>query len=171
MRLLLAALLSISSLFAISEKTDTMQADFVQTISDDKNNTITYRGDMLAKRPNMAMWHYIEPVEKRVYVTARNVTVVEPELEQVIIKKLNGSVDILAILAAAEHLEKNRYRAYYSGKEYLVSVKGDKIDTISYTDAFDNRVNIIFHKQQINQMIEDSRFKATIPQDFDIISE
>lgn len=171
MRLLLAALLSISSLFAISEKTDTMQADFVQTISDDKNNTITYRGDMLAKRPNMAMWHYIEPVEKRVYVTARNVTVVEPELEQVIIKKLNGSVDILAILAAAEHLEKNRYRAYYSAKEYFISVKDDKIDTISYTDAFDNRVNIIFHKQQINQKIEDSRFKAIIPQDFDIISE
>ncbi|WP_345974040.1 LolA-like outer membrane lipoprotein chaperone [Sulfurimonas sp. HSL3-7] len=171
MRLLFAALLSITSLFAISEKTDTMQADFVQTITDDKNSTITYRGDMLAKRPNMALWHYKEPVQKSVYITARNVTVIEPELEQVIIKKLNGSVDILAILGAAEHVGKNSYRAYYSGKEYLISIKDDKIDTISYTDAFDNRVSIVFDKQQINQKIEDSRFKATIPQDFDIISE
>ncbi len=171
MRLLLATLLSISSLFAISEKTDTMRADFVQTITDDRNSTITYRGDMLAKRPNMAMWHYKEPIEKSVYVTARNVTVVEPELEQVIIKKIDDNIDILAILAAAKHLDKNNYRAYYSGKEYQISVKDDKIKTISYTDAFDNRVRIVFDKQQINQQIEDSRFKAAFPQDFDIISE
>ena len=171
MRLLFAALLFATSLFAIGEKTDTMQADFVQTITDDKNSTITYRGDMIAKRPNMAIWHYKEPVQKSVYVTARNVTVIEPELEQVIIKKLNGSVDILAILGAAEQVGKNSYRAHYSGKEYLISVKGGKIETISYTDAFDNRVSIVFDKQQINQTIEDERFKAVIPQDFDIISE
>jgi len=171
MRLLFATLLFATALFAISEKTDTMQADFVQTITDDKNSTITYRGDMLAKRPSMALWNYKEPIQKSVYVTARNVTVIEPELEQVIIKKLNGSVDILAILAAAEQIGKNSYRAYYSGKEYLISVKDDQINTISYTDAFDNRVSIVFDKQQINQKIEDSRFKATIPQDFDIISE
>jgi outer membrane lipoprotein carrier protein len=171
MRLFSLFLLSATSLFALGETTNTMQADFVQTITDDKNSTITYRGDMLAKRPNMTMWHYKEPVEKNVYISAQNVTVVEPELEQAIVKKLDGSIDILAILASARNEGKNSYIAYYNAKEYHITLQGDKIKTIRYTDAFDNKVSIVFDKQQINQTIEDSRFRAAIPDDFDVISE
>ncbi|MCJ7765380.1 MAG: LolA-like outer membrane lipoprotein chaperone [Thiovulaceae bacterium] len=171
MRLLFIALLSITSLFALSETTDTMQADFVQTITDDRNSTITYRGEMLAKRPNMARWHYTEPVEKNVYITAKKVTIVEPLLEQAIIKKIDNSIDILAILASAKSDKKNSYSAYYNDKEYHITVQGDKIQTIHYTDAFDNKVSIVFDKQQINHSIDNSRFKAMIPEDFDIISE
>lgn len=171
MRLFFAALLTVTSLFALSETTDTMQADFVQTITDDKNTTITYRGDMLAKRPNMAMWHYSEPFEKTVYIAANSVTIVEPELEQAIVKKLDSSIDILAVLASAQQVAKERYTAYYNTKEYDIAMHGDKIRTIRYTDAFDNKVTIVFDRQLINRAIDDSRFKAVIPEGFDIISE
>lgn len=171
MRLLLASLLTVTSLFAISEHTETIQADFVQTITDDRNNTITYRGDMLAKRPSKAMWHYKEPVEKRVYISAENVTVVEPELEQAIVKKIDDNIDILAILATAKKEKNDSYTAYYNDKAYHITLANGVIKTIRFTDAFDNNVKIIFDKQQINQNIDDALFRATIPEAFDIISE
>jgi outer membrane lipoprotein carrier protein len=171
MRLLLVTLLAITPLFAIGEHTETMRADFVQTITDDRNNTITYRGDMLAKRPYKAMWHYKEPVEKRVYITAKRVTVVEPELEQAIIKKIGDNIDILAILASANKEKNGTYTAHYNDKAYHITLDNGTIKTIRFTDAFDNNVKIIFDKQQINRDIDDALFRATIPEAFDIISE
>ena len=171
MRIIFVALLVLTPLFAISEKTNTMQADFVQTITDDKNSTITYKGEMLAKRPSMAMWHYKKPIEKTVYITATNVTIVEPELEQAIIKRLDNSIDILSILASAKKEGKNSYTAFYQGKEYYITMHANMIDSISYTDAFDNLVKIIFTAQQINKGLNNSLFKADIPADFDIIKD
>jgi outer membrane lipoprotein carrier protein len=171
MRLFFTVLLCAASLFALGETTDTMQADFVQTITDDKNSTITYRGEMLAKRPDMSMWHYREPFEKTVYIASKSVTIVEPELEQAIIRKLDGTIDILGILASARKVSKENYAAYYNTKEYDITVQGDKIKSIRYTDAFDNRVSIVFDKQLINRPIDDGRFKAVIPDGFDVISE
>ncbi len=171
MRIIFAALLVLSPLFAVSEKTETMKAEFVQTITDDKESTITYKGNMLAKRPNMALWHYREPIEKTVYITASRVTIVEPELEQAIIKRLDNGIDILAILASAKKDAKNSYTAYYNNKEYHITMQSDMIKSISYSDAFDNVVKIVFSSQQINKSIKDSRFKADIPADFDIIND
>ncbi len=169
MRHIFLSLLIIAPLFAIGEKTVTMQAEFVQTITDEKNSTITYTGNMLAKRPNMTMWHYMKPVEKTVYITSANVTIVEPELEQAIVKKLDNSIDILAILAAAKKNSRERYTAYYNHQQYHISMQGDMIKSISYSDAFDNIVTIVFTAQQINKDIDDSRFHADIPEEFDII--
>lgn len=169
MRHLFLSLLIIVPLFAIGEKTFTMQAEFLQTITDEKNSTITYSGDMLAKRPNMAMWHYKKPIEKRVYITSANATIIEPELEQAIIKKLDNSIDILAILAAAKKEAKNSYVAHYNNQKYHIFMQDNMIKTIRYSDAFDNIVTIVFTAQQINQNIDDSRFVADIPEGFDVI--
>ncbi len=171
MRLIFITLFVIAPLFAISEKTNTMKANFVQTITDDKNSTITYRGNMLAKRPNMALWHYQEPIEKMVYITAESVTIIEPELEQAIIKRLGNSIDLLAILASATKDSKNSYTAFYDNKEYHITVKGEMINTISYKDAFDNNVKIVFSTQQINKKVDNEQFKAVVPADFDIIHD
>ncbi len=171
MRTLLMTLLTISSLFAIGEHTNTMQADFTQTITDDKNKTITYKGHMLAKRPNLALWQYKEPIEKSVYITAHSATIVEPELEQAIVKKLDNSIDILAILASAKKESKARYIAFYDDKEYVVLMKGQKIASITYHDAFGNVVKISFSAQEINKNINDTSFDAHIPPDYDVIKD
>jgi len=171
MRLLLIALLSVAPLFALGEKSTTMQANFIQTITDDKNSTITYEGTMSAKRPNMAMWHYLKPVDKSIYITANEVTIVEPELEQAIIKHLANTIDILAILASAKKVGKNSYLALYGDKEYQVHIRNDIIENITFQDAFDNTVQIIFSKQKINKKILNSVYEAVIPEDFDIIED
>ena len=171
MRLVLTTLLTLTSLYGIGENTVTMKANFTQTITNDKNNTITYSGDMLAKRPNLTMWHYAKPVEKTVYITTSNVTIIEPELEQVIIKQLENSIDILAILAAATKVTENQYNAYYHDKEYKINLENSEIKTISYHDAFDNLVVITFTTRKVNAPIEDALFYPSIPRDFDIIRD
>ena len=171
MRIIFVALLALTPLFAIGEKTETMQAQFVQTITDDKKSTITYKGTMSAKRPSMAMWHYIEPVDKKIYITAEKVTIVEPELEQAIEKRLSNTIDILAILASAQKEGKNSYVASYNDKEYYIALKNNMINTITYHDAFDNTVKIVFSAQKINQKLDNTHFDAIIPDDFDIIRD
>jgi len=171
MRTLLITLFTITTLFAIGEETNTMQADFTQTITDDKNKTITYKGDMLAKRPNLALWHYKDPIEKSVYITAHKATIIEPELEQAIIKKLDNNIDLLAILASAKKESKNHYNAVYGDKTYHIKMINKQIDSITYRDAFDNTVKITFTKQQINNKISDSKFSAVIPVDYDLIKD
>ena len=171
MRLILTTLLTLTSLYGIGENTTTMQADFTQTITNDKNNTITYSGEMLAKRPNLTKWHYSEPVEKTVYITTSNVTVIEPELEQVIIKQLENAIDILAILSTATKVTENQYNAYYHAKLYHIGLESNEIRSISYNDAFDNLVTITFTKRKINTPIDDERFYPSIPEDFDIIRD
>ena len=171
MRLLFIALLAVSPLFALGEKSTTMQANFIQTITDDKNSTITYEGTMSAKRPNMAMWHYLKPVDKSIYITSNDVTIVEPELEQAIIKHLTNTIDILAILASAKKVGKDSYVALYGDKEYHVLIQDEIIERITFKDAFDNTVKIIFSKQKINEKIPDTVYEAVIPEDFDIIKD
>jgi len=171
MRTLLIAFFTVTSLLAIGEHTNTMQADFTQTITNDKNSTITYQGNMLAKRPSLAFWHYTEPIEKSVYITAQSATIVEPELEQAIVKKLDNSIDILAILASAKRESKDRYSAMYDDKEYRIEMKKGHIHSITYSDAFDNVVKITFSKQIINKKISDTKFQAVIPLDYDLIKD
>jgi len=171
MRLLLTTLLTLTSLYGIGENMTTMQADFVQTITNDKNSTITYSGEMLAKRPNLAKWHYSKPVDKTVYITTSNVTIIEPELEQAIIKQLDNAIDILAILTAATKVTETEYSAYYQAKQYHIGLEDQEIKTITYNDAFDNLVIITFTKRKINKTIDDNIFFPSIPKDFDIIRD
>lgn len=165
------ALLFCTTLFGLGESTETLEANFVQTIVDDKNATITYEGMMLAKRPNMALWHYSKPVDKSVYIKNNTITIIEPELEQAIVKRLNNTVDILAILASARKESKGHYTAFYHEKEYHIKMNDKRIESIHYKDAFDNRVTITFKDQSINQKIADVRFTANIPDDFDVIRD
>lgn len=171
MRTLLFVLFTVTSLLAIGEHTNTMQADFTQTITNDKNKTITYKGEMFVKRPSLALWHYIEPIEKSVYINARSATIVEPELEQAIVKRLDNNIDILAILASAKKESNNHYNAVYDDKTYLIEMKGKLIHSITYNDAFENVVKITFKKQKVNKKINDSTFNAVIPLDYDLIKD
>jgi len=43
------------------------------------------------------------------------------------------------------------------------------LESISYTDGYDNTIVIRFANQAQNKPIESTRFKAIIPADFDVI--
>ncbi|MEA3228286.1 MAG: LolA-like outer membrane lipoprotein chaperone, partial [Campylobacterota bacterium] len=97
------------SVFASFEDIYSFQADFLQTVTDDKNKVLTYDGNISASKPQNALWNYKNPVNKSVYINSDSVTIVEPEIEQVIIKKLESSFNFFNMLKNSKKIKKDTY--------------------------------------------------------------
>ena len=171
MRLFLITLLSVTSLFGFFDSVSTFSADFEQRITDDQNKSIVYKGHIQTKRPNMALWNYVTPVEKQIYIREYKVVIIEPDLEQAIIKKVRNDIDLFTILTSAISIGNDHYEAHYRDMKFLITMEKDLIQSISYEDVFQNRVVILFSGQSINKAIDDTVFKAMIPSDYDILRD
>lgn len=159
------------SLFAFSENITTFSADFKQEITDDNKNVITYSGHVWANKNNQALWEYLKPITKKVFINKSDVKVVEDDLEQVIIKKFNKDIDFFALMKKAKAVNKNSYEAEYFDTSYMIYLENDHIARISYEDSFANQVQIIFSKQKQNDPIDESIFSYEIPIDYDVLRE
>jgi outer membrane lipoprotein-sorting protein len=126
---------------------------------------------MDAMRPDRARWDYAKPVRKTVYILGRTVTIVEPELEQAIIKKFQGDIDFFAILSRAERLENGEYLARYGEQRFLIHTENGIPVAITYQDAFENRIRILFSHPSINPTLDPDLFTPEIPEDYDILTE
>ncbi|ABB44320.1 Outer membrane lipoprotein carrier protein LolA [Sulfurimonas denitrificans DSM 1251] len=158
-------------LFASLDSIVSFDADFTQNITDDKNKTISYNGHIIATKPQNARWSYFKPVKKEVYINDYDVTIVEPEIEQVIIRKIESNFDFFKMIENAKENSKDNYTAKYGDTLFNIKKKGDLIESISYLDEFENRVVIIFKSQKQNQAINKILFMPTYPLDFDIIRD
>lgn len=171
MRFLLFLLFSISALLAFGESIQSFEADFTQKITDEENKVLSYKGSMRSKRPDMVLWSYKEPINKKIYVTKKRAVIVEPELEQAIIKKLEGEIDFFGILASAEMVDRMHYKATYKGIRFVLTEENGVITSLAYTDQLENKVVIEFSNQRQNRPIEDRVFTPKVPVDYDIIKE
>lgn len=161
----------LSSLFAFGENIQSFEADFVQTIIDEENKTLKYTGKIYSKRPSFVLWHYEEPVNKKIYIKGKRAIIVEPELEQVVIKNLRSEIDFFTILSKAQKIDNSHYKAHYKDIEFILQEENGVIKALSYTDQLENKVSIIFSSQKQNSTIDDDIFIAKVPTDFDIIKE
>jgi len=152
-------------------KLSSFEADFVQTITDEKGTVLSYSGSIKALKPQSALWNYTKPVEKTVYIQNNRVSIVEPEIEQVIIRKIRGDFDFFTLLNRAKKIDKNHYVAKFEESEIFISLKASKIDSLEYKDKFDNDVKILFSKQKQNGKISSEIFTASYPSGYDIIKE
>ena len=168
---LLTLLLCANVLFGFADSIQNISADFTQTITDETNKTITYEGHLYAMRPDMARWDYFKPVEKSVFVIGHKVTIVEPELEQAIVKTFRDEIDLFKILSRAEKIAPDTYLATHGSQKFLIKIKDGVPMAISYQDAFENHIRLRFSHQQINTPLSLSLFKPSIPQDFDLLTE
>jgi len=169
-KLLFLALLGVSAQASI----DTLhyfEADFKQNIIDDQNKTIVYNGHVKAAKPQFALWEYKSPVNKQVYILPHEVIVVEPELEQAIIKKIGDNFDFFSLIKHAKKIDKMHYIAYFKEKDYFITMEGDRLISIAYKDDFDNSVTIDFKDVAVNKKIEKEAFTPHIPEDYDLIRE
>jgi len=160
-----------TALFGFADTVRTLSADFTQQITDDTNKTITYEGHLDAARPDMARWEYDTPVQKSVFVVGHKVTIVEPELEQAIVKTFRDEIDLFKILAKAQKLDDETYLATHKSQQFLIKIKDDVPMAISYKDAFENRIRILFSHQKLNRAIPDETFTPVIPEEYDVLSE
>jgi len=161
----------LTSLFGFADAIRSFSADFTQEIVDDTNKTITYKGHVDASRPDKAHWHYVAPVEKSVFVIGHDVTIIEPELEQAIVKTFRDEIDLFKILAGAVKLDDETYLATHKSQEFFIKVRDNVPTAISYHDTFDNTVHIRFSDEKIDANLSDALFTPRIPADYDILSE
>ena len=171
MKLPLVTLFATTLAFADFTTMLTFQADFTQTIQDDHNKTLIYRGDVVATQPAYALWRYNKPVTKSVYVLRNKVVMIEPELEQAIIKTMQSSFDFFTLLKSAKKVSKDHYEAMFENVKYTILTRNDLVTTIQYEDEFENKVTIEFENQKVNKKIDLNIFNPYIPKEFDIIRD
>lgn len=164
---LLLCTISFASLIDIKS----FNADFKQTVTDEKGTELLYKGHVRALSPKYALWKYKTPIEKSIYVQPRRITIIEPELEQAIVRKLSIDFDFFKMIGHAKKIAKNSYIALINETKYLIKIKNSIISSISYKDEFDNSINILFTNQVQNKVISKKIFTPFIPKDYDIIDE
>lgn len=171
MKTLLLYIAVVTSLFGFADSVRSFSADFTQQITDDTNQTITYEGNVDATRPDKARWQYFKPVEKSVFVIGHKVTIIEPELEQAIVKTFRDEIDLFKILSKAEKLDDETYLATHKSQQFLIKIRDDVPMAISYKDAFENTIRILFSQQKINRNYSETLFIPNVPAGYDLLSE
>lgn len=169
-RLLIPIICSTLSYASLSD-IYSFKADFTQSVTDDKNATLIYNGHIQAQKPQNALWNYLKPIQKDVFINIFKVTVIEPEIEQVIIRKTESNFDFFMMVKNATKLAKNLYEAKYKDAKFLIRTKEEIIESISYKDEFENNVVISFENQKQNIHIEETTFIAQYPEGFDIVRD
>jgi outer membrane lipoprotein carrier protein len=165
--LVLAYTLSLASFYNLTS----FEADFTQSVTDDKNVSINYSGHLIASKPQNALWNYTKPIKKDIYINNFEVTVVEPEIEQVIIRKIESDFNFFNMLKNAKKISKNMYEANYKDSNFIIKTKNKTIESISYLDEFDNVVKITFKNQKQNIKVDAEIFFPKYPLDFDIVRD
>ena len=158
-----------TALMGFGGELKSFDASFEQHIIDENDKRVVYRGHVWAQRPHSAHWRYSEPVEKEVYMNGNEVVVVEPEMEQAIVRQLREEIDFFTILSHAKPLGDGRYEAQYDSQTFTITADGELLVSISYRDTFDNRIELRFGEQHQNTPIPPSTFNAEIPDGYDVI--
>ena len=159
--------LGFSNIFEI----DSFNADFEQIITNDAKNELKYSGHVSAIKPNSALWLYTKPTKKQIYISDNKATIVEPDIEQVIIKHLNNSFNFFNMLKSAKKISDDVYLAKFQNIEYKIKIHKKSIESISYQDELENSVVITFINQTQNTKIDAKIFTPIIPADFDVIED
>ena len=168
MKLLLLFIVFISELFSFFENVKTFEANFSQIIRSDEEK-IVYSGKLYIQKPDSIVWIYEKPIEKYIYIRDRSVFIVEPDLEQVIIKNISPYFQITSIFENSKKLSDERYITKVENTDYLILIKNDKLHRVIYHDEVDNYIELTFYNVIYNQKIDSNIFVPKIPLDYDRI--
>ncbi len=169
MKSIITILLLSSLSFASFDTLRSFEANFTQSVTDDKNKALVYKGHVWASKPQSALWSYTKPIKKDVYLNRYKVTIVEPEIEQVIIRRIESNFDFFSMIKHAKQIKEDTYIAKHRDTEFTIIMKNKLIKSISYFDQFENSVKIIFEDQKQNTEIDSEIFIPEYPLSFDII--
>ena len=149
---------------------ESFEANFTQVITNPNGKQIVYQGMLYAIKNNVAVLNYNKPIKKIIYYIHNEVMIVEPELEQVVVTKMQDNQNLLSILNKSQEIEKNHFIADCCGAKYHIYFQENLgIQKIEYQDRLGNFSVINFTKQKLNQKIDDKLFHPDIPEEFDII--
>jgi len=170
MKLLILSFFFATLLFANNlQKINSFEATFKQSIINNSGKKIVYTGKIYMKKPLQLVWKYNNPIEKFVYIKKNKVTIIEPDLEQAIISKLNKGFNIVALFENSKRISPSQYISTFNDIKYKLTIIDNKLQQITYKDNLDNSISIDFSHIKQNQPIINKIFKFQIPQEYDII--
>lgn len=145
------------------------EADFTQHVTNEKGDVLEYQGHLKAMKPQYAFWEYTKPSTKLIYVNNNEAIIIEPDLEQVIVKKLHTNIDFFKLIIKAKKINSNTYRTKFQSLYYTLHVENSMIKSIEYKDQLDNVILIKFTNVQIDKTIDTQEFTPDIPPRYDLI--
>ena len=149
------------------------KANFEQIITNKNHQKIKYFGKIYMKHIDTLkiFWDYQKPIIKQVYIIDKKVIIIEPDLEQVILTKLNQNFNLIDILNNAKKITKNKYQATIANTIYTIIFNNNQLLSIAYKDELDNQISIIFFNSKQNIHIDNKIFNYKIPKYFDILTQ
>jgi outer membrane lipoprotein carrier protein len=171
MRHLPFLLLFVCNLSAEVSDFQTLKTSFTQRIVNEENQTLTFRGTLYLKQPNLARYDYDKPLKKTVVIKGDKMLMIEPQLMQATRLVSDISLNILDVWESSKPLANGRRVSVINGREISVEHNAEAIKRVSYIDDFDNFVEIVLSDPRKNEPIGDDFFNLTIPEDYDLIEQ
>ena len=171
---------------------DTITARFSQLTLDGSGTQLQETaGEMSVKRPGLFYWHTDAPQEQTMISDGQKVTLWDPDLEQVTIKKLDQRLTQTPALLLSGDVSKISESFDITSKQagdvmdftlkpktkdtlfdsLRLSFRGGKINDMQLIDSVGQRTNILFTGVKVNEPIPASKFKFDIPKGADVIQE
>lgn len=171
---------------------DTITARFSQLTLDGSGTQLQETaGEMSVKRPGLFYWHTDAPQEQLMVSDGQKVSLWDPDLEQVTIKKLDQRLTQTPALLLSGDVSKISESFDITSKQagdvmdftlkpktkdtlfdsLRLSFRGGKINDMQLIDSVVQRTNILFTGVKVNEPIPASKFKFDIPKGADVIQE
>ena len=171
---------------------DTITARFSQLTLDGSGTQLQETaGEMSVKRPGLFYWHTDAPQEQLMVSDGQKVSLWDPDLEQVTIKKLDQRLTQTPALLLSGDVSKISESFDITSKQagdvmdftlkpktkdtlfdsLRLSFRGGKINDMQLIDSVGQRTNILFTGVKVNEPIQASKFKFDIPKGADVIQE
>lgn len=171
MRSFLLFFLAVFSLWADLADFKTLRADFVQTVVNDLNKSIVYKGVVYLSAPSRARWDYKTPVEKSIYVDHDRVVVYEPDLFQATLMDAEEELDLFRAFRQAKPAGPGKYTADFRGSTLHITTENGLLQTIRFTDQVENEVTIRFSHHEKDLELDEALFIFRPGPEIDLIRQ
>jgi chaperone LolA len=182
----------IERLQAFVSQTQSARADFTQKVLDKSGKPVqSSSGKLSFSRPGKFRWEYRKPYEQLIVGDGRKLWVYDKELNQVTVKKLEGSLGSspAALLAGSNELEEHYNldaKGAKGGLEWLeayprssdtmfqrvrMGFKGDTLDTMELYDQLGQVTVIRFNRVERNPKLAAGAFDFTPPAGVDVLED
>ena len=171
---------------------DTMQADFIQTLTNARGELMEEsRGKLWLSRPGKFRLHYTNPYEQLYVADGRNIWMYDRDLEQVTVKPQGdalGSTPAM-LLSSEVPMEENfliEEEGFHEGFQWLhlkpkaadsnfdyvrLAMEGDVLRAMEMVDGFGQTTRLYFDTVNRNPSLNNERFTFEPPPGVDVIGE
>lgn len=169
-----------------------LQADFVQTVFDEKSRAVERsQGQMAMQKPGRFRWDYREPFAQVIVADGERLWLYDKELEQVTVRPLDEALSAtpLALLSGAAPLEEAFKVAAVTSRDGLqwfelrpkteqtefnvlrIAFRGEALQVLELEDIFNQRTRLEFTQLSRNAEVDPALLHFTPPAGVDVVGE